>query len=191
MNEQDDLLFRVIDRLDAAGIPYMVVGSYASAAHGEPRSTNDADVVIDPTIEQLTAFLRSAEEREYVSESAARDALRRRSMFNVIDTLAGAKVDLICRKEQPFHVEEFERRSPRTVRGRQVFAASAEDTLLSKLVWAKRSDSERQIRDAAGIVRVSGPLLDREYLERWAEELDVADELRELLAACEDAEGDA
>ena len=35
----------------------MVTGSVASSYHGRPRSTHDADIVIDPNREQLDAFL--------------------------------------------------------------------------------------------------------------------------------------
>jgi len=50
---QIGVLGRVLDALDAVGIPYMIVGSFASGFHGEFRATQDADIVIDPTPEQL------------------------------------------------------------------------------------------------------------------------------------------
>ena len=47
------------ERLDELGIPHMVVGSFASSAHGVPRTTQDIDVVIDPTGEQLRRFVEA------------------------------------------------------------------------------------------------------------------------------------
>jgi hypothetical protein len=51
----DDFFLRLIAALECADVPYMVTGSYASSAHGEPRASNDIDVVIAPTPEQLHA----------------------------------------------------------------------------------------------------------------------------------------
>ena len=56
-----------------------------------------------------------------------------------------------------------------------MFVATAEDTILSKLLWSRESESERQVRDAAGVVSAVGDSLDREYVARWAEKLGVAD----------------
>ena len=42
--------------------------------------------------------------------------------------------------------------------------------------------SERQWNDPRGIVRVRGPMLDLEYLRRWAPQLGVDDLLERLLA---------
>ena len=42
----DEAVVAVLAALDAAAIPYMLVGSIASNFHGIPRSTRDADLVV-------------------------------------------------------------------------------------------------------------------------------------------------
>lgn len=102
---QADLLRRIAALLGAAGVPYMVTGSVASATHGTARATRDIDLVIDPDRESLLRFVRSLPESEYyVSEEAALEALRLRRPFNVIDLATGWKVDLIVRRTRPFSV---------------------------------------------------------------------------------------
>jgi hypothetical protein len=54
------LLRKIITALETALIPYMVVGSFASTAHGEPRTTRDLDLVIDPRPDQLNELLAAA-----------------------------------------------------------------------------------------------------------------------------------
>jgi hypothetical protein len=71
------------------------------------------------------------------------------------------------RKSRPFSVEEFGRRREAEVLGTTLYIASAEDVILSKLEWAKMAGSERQITDAAGIVRTQGTDIDVAYVERW------------------------
>ena len=83
----------------------------------------------------------------------------------------GWKADLIIRKARTFSMEEFARRQPAELMGTRTFVASPEDSIISKLEWAKQSDSMRQLRDVAGIVAVRTGLLDFDYIERWVKAL--------------------
>lgn len=166
------LLTRIIGALDLAGVPHMIAGSVASTLHGVARTTQDVDLVIDPTPRTLRAFLEVlAPDAYYVDADAAMDALRRRSMFNLIDLATGWKVDCIIRKDRAFSVEELARRQPVDLAGVRVQVATAEDVIVSKLEWAKASGSERQLDDVAGVLAVRGAALDVPYVERWVQVL--------------------
>ncbi|MFC1643018.1 hypothetical protein ACFL5O_10110 [Myxococcota bacterium] len=170
------VIHRFASLLDTAGIPYMLTGSFASGFHGAPRATQDIDIVISPNFASLKRFLNAlAEDQYYVSQEAALGAYGRESLFNVIDFASGWKLDLICRKSRPFSVCEFERRAPQQLAGMTVYVTSAEDVVLSKLEWGKLSQSERQLEDAAGIVRIQGGQLDVEYIRDWVERLGLRD----------------
>jgi hypothetical protein len=167
-----DLVARMVDRLERAGIPYMLTGSLASSFHGEPRTTRDVDLVIDPTPRALTAFVGRLPAGEFsVDADAARVALQERSQFNIVEVETGWKVDFVVRKDRPFSVEEFERRMPAELVGHRAFIATAEDTIIAKLEWAMAGESERQMRDVASILAASGESLDFSYLERWTRQL--------------------
>ena len=158
--------------LDAAGIAYMVTGSFVSGVHGIPRATHDIDVVIAPTADQLKALIAQFPQSEYYAEiEDAREAFRHGSQFNVIDQKSIWKIDFIFRKNRPFSRAEFERRRRITILGVPVYAASPEDVVIAKLEWAKMGESERQIDDAAGIIEMQGDALDRAYIEHWVGEL--------------------
>jgi len=181
MSEVTDVLRRIIALLDGAGIPHMVAGSFASALYGTSRSTQDIDLVIDPAPRSLDDFVASLPESDYyVSKEAAQDALQRRALFNVVDMATGWKIDLIIRKARPFSLEEFRRRSPARLFDVDIFVASLEDTILTKLEWSAMSGSERQLRDVRGMLDVSGSSVDLEYVERWAAELGVLDLWRQV-----------
>jgi hypothetical protein len=172
VNTQGDIVNRMAGRLQSAGIPYMIVGSIASSFHGEPRTTRDIDIVIDPTDESLDRFVRSvASDGFYVDPTAAAEALATRSQFNVIDPQSGWKVDLMIRRERPFSRDELERRIPVRLLDVETYVATAEDTIIAKLEWARSGESERQLRDVASILAAMGDSLDRAYLERWIDSL--------------------
>lgn len=163
---------RITAALNRACIPYMLTGSFASAFHGSLRSTQDIDFVIAPTAPQLQTFIAGLSGDEYYSDvDAALEAHQRQSLFNVVDLKTGWKIDMIIRKSRPFSHEEFTRRQLSEFEGVPLFVASAEDVVLSKLEWAKLGESQRQIEDAAGILKLRGDSIDRSYLHRWVREL--------------------
>jgi hypothetical protein len=169
-------LAAIVSELDRFAIPHMLAGSFASTYHGSPRTTNDIDLVIDPSRAALEGFVRGLDpERYYVGAEAARAAFERRGPFNVVLLDSGWKADLILRKERAFSRAEFGRRKPAEIAGVRVFVATAEDTIVAKLEWAQAGESERQLRDVAGILEVAGDTLDRAYLARWVSELGLGD----------------
>lgn len=170
------LLASISAELDAIGIPYMVVGSFASTLHGEPRTTQDLDLVIDPSGEQFEALLgRLDPNTYYFDRDVARDAWRRRSMFNIIEIASAWKIDFIIRKQRPFSIEELARRRVVTILGVAATAATAEDTIIAKLEWAKLGASDRQLVDVAGILRQRRDSLDSGYVQRWVDALGLED----------------
>lgn len=157
----------------------MLTGSYASSYHGVPRATQDIDIVISATPDQIRALGAALPASEYYFDlGAALNAHRREGLFNVLDMASGWKIDFIIRKSRPFSRGEFDRRAAVDVEGVRLYVASAEDVLIAKLEWAKRSGSERQVQDAAGILRIRSRDLDQGYVETWVRELGLEDQWR-------------
>jgi hypothetical protein len=184
MNDQADFLTRLVEKLSASDIPFMLVGSVAASYHGHPRSTFDIDMVVEASEEALCRFARSLGEGYYVDEDSIREAFRNRSAFNIIDEATGFKADLIVRKERPFSRTEFDRRIRVHIMDKTVEMATPEDVILSKLEWSKIGASERQFTDALQVARAQGQNLDLSYLEKWSKELGVADlwgKIKELI----------
>jgi hypothetical protein len=103
-----DLLRRMTSLLEASGIPYMLTGSFASTLFGAPRTTQDIDIVIEPTLGTLEKLVHSLSDKEYyVSRDAAREAYGAEGMFNLVDFATGWKVDLIIRKRRAFSQDRW------------------------------------------------------------------------------------
>jgi predicted nucleotidyltransferase len=181
MKEQVDLLKKIVKEFKNSQIEYMISGSFGSTLYGEVRATNDIDIVIDCTIGQLENFVESIESNYYVSNEAAKEAFRQRSMFNIIDYSTGVKIDLIIRKKRAYSIEEFSRRRSIQFEDEEFLFVSPEDSILSKLEWAKLGESERQFRDAVGVALVQWEHLDIEYLHKWAKNLDMEELLEDLI----------
>jgi hypothetical protein len=174
---QQELLKHVVQILTSMGIDYMLTGSVASSLQGEPRSTHDIDLVVvlpPEVVRQLVAAFPPPE--FFLSEDAILDALRHRSMFNLLAMAEGEKVDFWMLTDEPFDRSRFARKRVEQVLGMQLKVSAPEDTILAKLRWANLSGgSEKQFTDALRIYEVQGTNLDVDYLNHWASQLGIAD----------------
>jgi len=171
----------VVGALQDLNIPYMITGSMCCTAFGEPRSTNDVDIVIDPELGQVELLVERFQASAYISREAALDAFRRRTMFNVISNETMEKIDFILLKQTAYGATAFGRRSIQDFGSVKALSTTPEDAILSKLVWSRRTLSEVQSRDIVGIVRALPDALDMEYLRHWGSQLGVLSRLEEML----------
>lgn len=171
-----EFLRHLVDVCERLGLDYFLTGSVASSIHGEPRLTHDIDVVIRFRPGQLPDFIAAfPQDRFYLSEEAAEQAMRNASMFNILDKNGASKIDVIIPTIDPFNRSRFERTVRQEVEDRQKAAVAApEDVILSKLVFYKEGGSEKHIRDCTSIVQVQRENLDFDYLAEWAYLLDVS-----------------
>jgi hypothetical protein len=162
----------IINALDHSGIPYMIVGSFASNLYGTGRGTQDIDLVISASPDQLPSLLSFLPKTDYYFDvDTAVEAARRKSMFNVLDMSRGWKIDFIFLKPTAYHQQAFLRRTAAEIALVPLFTATAEDVIISKLEWAKMGGSLRQIEDVAGVLKVQHDSLDFPYIEKWITEL--------------------
>jgi hypothetical protein len=182
------ILAPVIERLEAAEIPYMMVGSFVSSYHGKPRSTYDADIVIDADADQLLRFIESLPQEKYYRDlSDAMQALKSRSMFNVLHDESNWKFDFIFVPRDEFGRSQFARRQQIDYEGLPLFISSAEDNVIAKLNWAKMGESERQIVDVGNVLRVREGELDVDYIRKWVDELELRQQWEKALIAAEES----
>ncbi len=161
----EPLLGRIAAAFDAVGVHYAVVGSVASSFHGEPRGTQDIDILARILSYDVASLASQFPEDEfYFDRDMVLDSLKSRQPFNIIDLRTMWKADVILPKE-PYAGEQLARRQRVDLAGVPLYIATAEDTVISKMRWSKLAESERQINDVAGIVRVRGETLDRGLIE--------------------------
>jgi hypothetical protein len=162
------------------GIAYSLGGSLASSVHGVSRSTQDADVAVEPFPGKEAQLAAALGADYYLSLPAVQEALRERSSFNIINTHTGFKVDVFVRKDDPFEQTAFARRQPVPLSDRPdepLVLHSPEDIVLFKLRWYRLGGeiSDRQWGDVLGVLKVQAGQIDDAYLDQWAGVLGVTD----------------
>ncbi len=158
-----------------ARIEYMLTGSMASSLQGQPRSTHDIDLVVDLNMQQAAQLRKAFPAPDfYLSESSIAEAIRHQRMFNLLEISTGEKVDFWLLADDPFDRSSFGRRQGDDVDGFPIQVSSPEDTILAKLRWSQLSGgSERQFDDALHVYEVQSGGLDLDYLNSWADRLNV------------------
>ena len=182
---EESVVAAVLQKLESLGLPYMVVGSYASNVWGRPRTSFDADVVVDLLPADADRFLQAFAEGYSLEPQAVRLDIERGSMFNLIPISGLFKVSIIPVRKTAYAREEFKRRRQVQALGRSLWVATPEDTILSKLSWFRDGgeSSGRQFEDARDTYANQRAGLDQAYLDHWAAELKIEDLLKRIRAA--------
>lgn len=161
-HEQEDALVHLVDIFDAIGLPYLLTGSLAASTHGMPRMTRDVDVLIDPDRDHRIPLKKALLEDFNTDPDVVDEAVRTRSMFNIIHPYTFSKIDVIVRDLLKDPDRVLERSVPVEILGRVVRTISPEDLVVANLRWAEQSRSVMQLRDVHWLLRL--PDLDTEYL---------------------------
>ncbi len=173
--------------LDRLGVEYLVGGSLATSLHGIPRATLDVDLVADLRMAHLEDFVAGLQEDFHVDPDMVRDAIRRRSPFNILHLATMFIVDVFVVGADELLSSEMSRKQRVRVLDEppaDLFVASPEDMVLQKLIWYRDggSVSDRHWGDIIGVIKTQGERLDLSYLRLWASRKNLVDLLDRALA---------
>ncbi|VXD16797.1 hypothetical protein [Planktothrix paucivesiculata] len=172
-----EIASRMAILFETLNIPYLVGGSVASSLLGESRSTQDIDLVISISLSKAQQLIQAMEREFYISESAVIEAVTEKRSFNVIHLTSLEKIDIFVIGDDAFSRSKMNRRQLYKIDESEkgIYIYSAEDIILQKLYWylLSATESQKQWRDVLGVLKVQGERLDFNYLNQWAEILQV------------------
>lgn len=175
--EPSDLLRHIVECLEKLNIRYFITGAVASIAYGEPRLTNDIDVVADISERDVSRLKGCFPDDEfYFDEESAEKAVRSHLQFNIIHPASGLKIDVMVRKKDDFDASRFQRvRRIKALEDTTANFASPEDVILKKMEYYAEGGSEKHLRDISGMIMISGEIIDFAYISHWAGKLRLGD----------------
>jgi hypothetical protein len=177
MLEELQALNAISERLQTNDIPFMLTGSFALAYYARPRMTRDIDLVVSLGEDDIDGIVAILSTDFYVDIDDVRTAVKEERLFNLMHFATSVKIDLIVRKRSEYRRVEFARRRSVDMNGVKTWIVSREDLILSKLAWARDTQSELQRRDVQMLLDET---VDHVYLKRWADDLGVSAMLTEL-----------
>lgn len=164
-----DFLSRLIGFFDQYNIQYMLSGSVAMSIYVLPRSTKDFDFIVHLKSADAKLLTDYFKEGYYCNEDSVKAATRSGGMFNIIDYQSGYKADMIVLRNDPFRQEEFKRRKQVDFMNMKIYIVSAEDLLISKIIWIQELQNEIQKADIKELGKAAG--LDWTYIKYWISSL--------------------
>ena len=170
MKEEIEVLKIVTKRLNKANIPYMISGSIAANYYTVPRMTRDIDIVIELKRDDIDKFVRLFEGDFYVNREMITNEVCCEGMFNLIHNRYVFKIDFIIKKSSAYQQAAFHRRKQVLIQKSPMWFISPEDLIISKLLWAKDSFSEMQIKDVGNLIKTVDNL-DLKYIDNWIQKL--------------------
>ncbi len=170
-----DLLRLIVTTIERLGLPYFVTGSMVTVYFGEPRFTNDIDIVLALPAERAGDFCRAFPMPAfYLSEDAVRQAIQHRTQFNIIHPASGLKVDVMIPEDTAFNRGRFARaQRVEPEAGYDASFSSPEDVILKKMEYYQAGGSEKHLRDITGMLRIGGTTIDRSYIDEWSLKLGI------------------
>jgi hypothetical protein len=173
-------LFQFVEPLERSGVPYAIVGSVASSIYGEPRATNDVDLLIQLSRADAEKLVNAfSADAFYLPPLEVIEIELGRSHgghINVIalDTMTKADFYPLTDAEAGW----FARRRALQVDGRTLWFAIPEAVIISKLRFFREGGGERHLRDIRGILAVGGNEVDRDLIDRTVAELGLTEQWR-------------
>ncbi len=133
------------------------------------RSTQDFDFVVQLRSEDVPKVVSQFRKGYYCNEESINDAIRRKSMFNIIEHSTSFKADFILLRDNEFQQLQFSRKINVKLLDIEAWVITGEDLILSKLIWIQQSQSGRQMEDIQAVSKF--PNLDWNYIRHWIAKL--------------------
>jgi hypothetical protein len=167
MMTSDELASRVIDTLNASGLAYMTVGSLSTNFYGIPRSTRDADFVVQASAESITDLARRLGPPFRLDPQLSFETITGTSRYVFTVSDSPFRIEIFLLSDDPHDQSRFGRRVVREVEGRALSLPTAEDVIITKLRWSRRGKRQKDLDDVRNVIGVQYKKLDWPYIESW------------------------
>lgn len=159
----------VMDALNQLTVPHMIVGSFSSNFYGIPRSTQDANIVVDLDGRPIAAIAERLHSAFRFDPQMGFEVVTGTIRHRFESTFLPFAVELYLLSNDPHDQERFKRRRPVCIFGRDTAVPTPEDVVITKMRWAVDGGRSKDRDDARNVIALQGDSLDWAYVERWCD----------------------
>lgn len=178
-----DFVLRVIAAFDRLSVPYMAVGSFSANVYGKPRSTKDADFVVQLGDTGISALVREIGPDFQLDPQMSFETVTSTMRYRLRHRDSNFLVELFLLSDDLHDQERFRRRVSGVIGGQTAFVPTAEDVVITKLRWSRQGQRPKDVEDVRGVLQVQHGRLDLSYIRHWADRHGTRDLFEQLLTA--------
>jgi hypothetical protein len=179
----NDIVLHFISAFDQLCIPYMIVGSYSSNVYGRPRSTQDADFVLQLSGDPIPALAKVLGSDFRIDPQMSFESVTGTMRYIASHTGSAFKVEMFLLTGDPHDAARFQRRQLVDFEGRRVWLPTAEDVVVTKLRWSKGGNRSKDVEDVRQVLLLQSKTLDFQYIRKWSDEHGTRELFERLLHA--------
>lgn len=180
MTPEEQATLDVMQTLDDTGVPWMLTGSLAANLYMIPRSTQDADFVLQADAPSWHRVLAGLPPGVTHDPQMRFETITATTRYDLVVAGTNFRIELFNLSDDAHDLERFRRRMAKAVLGRTVFVPTPEDVVIQKLRWAKAGQRRKDIDDAVGVLAMQYDALCWPYVEHWSEAHGTSEMLAEL-----------
>lgn len=176
------IVLQLIAALEDLGIPYMLVGSFSTNAYGRPRSTKDADFVVQIDSGQMAALKDRLGAEFRLDAQMTFETITMTTKYVIDHPATAFRVELFLLSGDPHDQSRFTRRQRYEFAGQPTWLPTVEDVIVTKLRWARGGRQGKDVADVEDVLAVQRANLDLEYVRRWCDQHGTRELFERLLA---------
>ena len=159
----------VVAALDALNVPYMLVGSFSTNHYGIPRSTQDADFVVELASVSVGQVARQLGPSFRLDPQMSFETVTMTRRYVAEVASIPFKVEFFLLGSDPYDQERFRRRVQTSALGRTIWLPTPEDVIITKLRWALVGGRSKDRDDARDVIAVQEGRIDWDYVHTWCD----------------------
>ncbi|MDP2207475.1 MAG: hypothetical protein Q8K98_01705 [Bacteroidota bacterium] len=169
--QEHNLFQKFIRPLNELGIKYIVTGAAASIIYGEPRLTNDIDIVIEMENKDVNRFIENFPSSEYYVPPKEIILIEKgraeRGHINLIDQATGFKADIYFVGYNKLSKWALDNYKNYAFSGTTIRLAPPEYVIAMKLEYYREGGHQKHINDVEAILSNSATIIDFEILNNF------------------------
>jgi hypothetical protein len=165
-----DLVLRLIDAFENAGVPYMLSGSVAASCYGAQWRKNEAQFVLQISTDQLSAVTRALGDDFQIDPQMSIDPVTMTMRYILKHAPGKFAFDLFLLGPDAHDQARFDRRRELPFQGTTACLPTAEDVIIATLRWSKADTLEKDTQSISSILGSKAGRIDLAYIRQWADQ---------------------
>ena len=178
-----EIVGAVIDAFNYLRIPFMLVGSFSSNYYGRPRSTKDADFVVQIDPKSLNPLANLLGDDFDLDRQMSFETITGTMRYRMHHRASAFMIELFELSSDAHDQMRFSRRVKTRFDGRDAYVPMAEDVIITKLRWSKHGQRAKDVEDVRDVLRVQSGRLDLPYIRQWCDQHGTRELFERLLQA--------